>query len=485
MAFTDFGFWAIFLPIIFILICILRKSIWVQNIILLVASVIFYSLYDIKYIIFLLLSIVLTWGGGILGKKFGKRIYILAAGANIFLLLIFKYTGFILGNINYLLQPLGYSITLPSILLPVGLSFFIFQSTTYLFDLYNDKVELEKNLINYGLFVAFFPTIISGPIQKSRDMLPQIRKRESISYRRFQNAFILFLWGFFLKNVVADRFALFANQVFDNYAMYEGMILLLGAVVYSIQIYTDFQGYSCMAIGIAKALGFDLNNNFNQPYFATNIADFWRRWHISLTSWFREYVYFPLGGNRKGIIKKYRNIFIIFLISGLWHGAAWNYLIWGGLHAIYQIIGDATLKYRVRVTKALNIDRESFAYRLWQRLFVFFIVMVAWIFFRATSLNMAIDYITRMFSTWNPWILFDGSLETIGISLKEGYVYLCILMAVFLVSLFREKGKSAMNFIAQPTVFRYIVYAGLIVSIVVWGIYGAEFSASSFIYAGF
>lgn len=485
MTFTDFRFWAIFLPLIFIIFFALKRWIFIQNIFLLGASFFFYSSYDIKYVLLLLLSILITWTGGLLGTKYGKKIYLLFLGVNILILLIFKYTDFVIGNINSLLQPLGYSINLPAIMLPVGLSFFIFQSSTYLLDLYNNKNKVEKNIIVYALFVSFFPTIVSGPIQKSREMLPQIRLSKKITYYDFQSAVLIFLWGFFLKIVIADRIAIFTNNIFNNYTSYEGITLLLAAALYSIQIYADFQGYSCMAIGVAKLFGFDLADNFKQPYLATSIADFWRRWHISLTSWFREYIYIPLGGNRQGTFKKYRNILIVFLISGLWHGAAWNFLIWGAIHALYQIIGALTLKYRKKLCKTLNINRDTFSYKLWQKICVLFMVMLAWIFFRSTSISMSIEYIQRMFSSWNPWVLFDGSLGSAGISSYEGYIYIFMLLIFLLVSVLKEFGYSVNNLLAQNSVCRGIVPLLIILVIIIWGIYGPEFSSSSFIYAGF
>ena len=486
MTFTIFQFWAVFLPLVFLLFWTLKKWPLCQSLLLFIANIFFYSCYDMKYVLLLFLSIFITWIGGILGNKYSKNIYLVTLGCNILILLIFKYTGFVLGNINLLLQQMGgASITIPSLLLPVGLSFFIFQSSSYLLDLYNGKINVEKNIIVYGIFVSFFPTIVSGPIQKSREMLPKLRSVKNLTYTRFQSAIIIFLWGFFQKTVVADRIAIFTNQIFDNYTLYEGTTLFLAAILYSLQIYTDFQGYSCMAIGVAKLFGLDLSENFKQPYLATSISDFWRRWHISLTSWFREYIYFPLGGNRKGTLKKYRNVLTIFLISGLWHGAAWTFIIWGGIHAVYQIIGALTLRYRVKICKKLNIDRNTFSYKLWQRICVFFLITIAWIFFRASSLSMALEYIRLMFTSWNPWILFDGSLSTLGISWQEGYIYIFMLAVILIVSILKESGRSVKNVLSQNALFRGLIPMGLILVIIIWGIYGPEFSSSSFIYAGF
>lgn len=228
---------------------------------------------------------------------------------------------------------------LPQILLPVGLSFYVFQSTNYLLDLAKKKIEPERNFINVALFISFFPTITSGPILRASRFLPQLSEMRSVSFARFQRAVFTFLWGAFIKMMIADRIAVFTNQVYSDLENYSGLILAACAACYSIQIYCDFSGYSYMAIAVADLFGFDIPENFHQPYFATTIADFWRRWHISLTTWFTDYLYIPLGGNRKSRLRRYINIGIVFLISGLWHGAAWNFVVWGGLHAFFQIFG--------------------------------------------------------------------------------------------------------------------------------------------------
>ncbi len=486
MSFTSINFIVIFFPIVYITCCITRKWLKVQNLFLLMFSLFFYACYDIKYILFLGGSILITYCFGRLGQseKY-KRWMWLGVVLNILMLFVFKYTTFLIGNLNILLNRVGWNLEVPSILLPIGLSFFVFQSTSYLFDVWNKKTVPEKSIINYALFVSFFPTITSGPIQRSYHLLPQIRKKRRIDYKRFQMATYTFLWGAFIKMVIADRLALFTNMVFDHYSSYEGLILLLAACLYSIQIYADFAGYSYMAIAIAQVLGFDLPENFRQPYLAVSIADFWRRWHISLTSWFTEYLYIPLGGNRKGTLRRYFNIVIVFLVSGLWHGASWNFIFWGGLHAIYQIVGKLTLNIRLALCKKLNINRNCMSYRLWQRLFLFFITTFAWIFFRTPNLVSAWGYLCAMFAKWNPWILFDHSLEQIGLNGMEWSICMVALILMLGISIMREKGIQVSFMLKQNLVFRYLCCITLIFSIIIFGIYGPQYSASSFIYAGF
>lgn len=486
MSFTNILFWLILLPSFFICYYIIRKNLRIQNCLLLIFSVFFYACYDVKYVIFLAISICITYSFGLLYslKKYRKCMWI-GVLLNLSILLIFKYTTFLLGNINLVLNRLGYTLDVPDILLPVGLSFFIFQSTSYLFDIQKGTTIPEKNIINYALFVSFFPTITSGPIQRSYCLLPQIRKKRIISYKRFQEAVYLFLWGAFLKMVLADRLALFTNTVFDNYASYEGFILLVAAALYSIQIYADFAGYSYMAIGIAHLLGFDLPENFRQPYLAITIADFWRRWHISLTSWFTEYLYIPLGGNRKGAVRRYINIAIVFLVSGLWHGASWNFVLWGAIHSIYQIAGKLTLDFRYGICDKLNIRRDCMSYRLWQRIFIFMITTFAWIFFRSPDLSSAIGFLCNMFKSWNPWVLFDHSLEQLGLGALEWQICFWALIVVVTISYMREKKYHIDFILKQNLVFRYFICAVLFFSIIIVGIYGPEYSANAFIYAGF
>ena len=480
MSFVNLQFWALFLPLCFLAYALMRSA-GGQNAVLLLASLVFYASYDIKYLLLLIGCTAVSYLGGLLGKR-QRRIYIAAAVLNLMVLLVFKYTDFALGSIRSLT---GLNFSLPEILLPVGLSFYVFQSCSYLFDLYNGKLEAEENPINYGLFVCFFPTVVSGPIQKGRELLPQIREKRQLRYEDFSFFMLCFLWGAFLKLVIADRLALMTDRLFQEYYDYTGVVLMVNSLAYTFQIYADFAGYSYMAIAVSRLFGFRLKDNFRQPYLATDIQDFWRRWHISLTSWFTEYLYFPLGGNRRGRTRRYVNIFIVFLVSGLWHGAAWSFVLWGALHGFYQIAGHITRPWRSALYDRLGIDRSRAAFRLGQRFITFSLVSFAWIFFRSENLAKALVYCRNMLRGLAPWALFDGSLTAFGISSLDWAILLFALGLLGLVSVLREKGFDSGCILKQGMAARALLCWAMFIVILVFGAYGGEYSASAFIYAGF
>lgn len=480
MSFVNLQFWALFLPLCFLAYALMRSA-GGQNAVLLLASLVFYASYDIKYLLLLIGCTAVSYLGGLLGKR-QRRIYIAAAVLNLMVLLVFKYTDFALGSIRSLT---GLNFSLPEILLPVGLSFYVFQSCSYLFDLYNGKLEAEENPINYGLFVCFFPTVVSGPIQKGRELLPQIREKRQLRYEDFSFFILCFLWGAFLKLVIADRLALMTDRLFQEYYDYTGVVLMVNSLAYTFQIYADFAGYSYMAIAVSRLFGFRLKDNFRQPYLATDIQDFWRRWHISLTSWFTEYLYFPLGGNRRGRTRRYVNIFIVFLVSGLWHGAAWSFVLWGALHGFYQIAGHITRPWRSALYDRLGIDRSRAAFRLGQRFITFSLVSFAWIFFRSENLAKALVYCRNMLRGLAPWALFDGSLTAFGISSLDWAILLFALGLLGLVSVLREKGFDSGCILKQSMAARALLCWAMFIVILVFGAYGGEYSASAFIYAGF
>ena len=480
MSFVNLQFWALFLPLCFLAYALMRSA-GGQNAVLLLASLVFYASYDIKYLLLLIGCTAVSYLGGLLGKR-QRRIYIAAAVLNLMVLLVFKYTDFALGSIRSLT---GLNFSLPEILLPVGLSFYVFQSCSYLFDLYNGKLEAEENPINYGLFVCFFPTVVSGPIQKGRELLPQIREKRQLKYEDFSFFILCFLWGAFLKLVIADRLALMTDRLFQEYYDYTGAVLMVNSLAYTFQIYADFAGYSYMAIAVSRLFGFRLKDNFRQPYLATDIQDFWRRWHISLTSWFTEYLYFPLGGNRRGRTRRYVNIFIVFLVSGLWHGAAWSFVLWGALHGFYQIAGHITRPWRSALYDRLGIDRSRAAFRLGQRFITFSLVSFAWIFFRSENLAKALVYCRNMLRGLAPWALFDGSLTAFGISSLDWAILLFALGLLGLVSVLREKGFDSGCILKQSMAARALLCWAMFIVILVFGAYGGEYSASAFIYAGF
>ena len=459
-----------FLPAVFLLYWAFRKQIPVQNSILLAAGFLFYGYADWRTLLILCACILLTYGAGRLYERRENRLILKAALVLNFLILIyFKYTNFILTTIG--LAPF-------EILLPAGVSFYVFQSSTYLFALLQGSGTVEHNPVNYALFVSFFPVIMSGPIQRSNEFLPRIRHEKHLSYEQFQDAFLLFLWGVFLKLVVADRLALFTDPVFDQYENFTGLMTIAGIMLYSVQIYADFSGYSCLAMAVAQLFGYPLKENFRRPYLAVTIADFWRRWHISLTSWFRDYVYIPLGGNRKGTFRKYLNILIVFLISGLWHGAAKRFILWGAIHAYYQIIGQVTFAGRKKITDALHISRESTVWVIVQRLCVFVLTTAAWVFFRAYSVSAAAGILCRTLRGG----AFDLTMSSMDV--WDWYLSLAGIVIMLAVSLLQEHGFDP-DRLRRRTWTRWALYFGLMAAIVIFGMYGPGYSAGSFIYEGF
>ena len=487
MNFVSILFLCLFLPITLIIYYSFYKHAIIQNAVLVVANFIFYISYGVFPVIYLLISIGVTYFAGLLMNKYHSKkkiIFIISLILNLSSLLICKYLGFLLGNVNILLNVFKISLPVPKILLPVGLSFFVFQSCTYLFDIYNEKTQVERNFINFTAFVSFFPTIVSGPIQKSKDFLPLLRRERKLNFYSTQKAVLLFLWGCFLKIVISNRLAIFTNEVFLNYVSYGTFELLFCAIGYAIQIYTDFAGYSLMAISVAILFGFELKDNFRQPYFARTIPDFWKRWHISLTSWLTEYIFIPLGGSRNGKLKNYVNILIVFLISGIWHGAGWNFIIWGALHAVYQVVGKVSLEWRIKVCNNLKINRESAVFKIYQHITVFVLVTFAWIFFRLTNVADAFGYISHMFTNFNPWVLVSN-LYSIGITKSDFNILICAFITLFIVSKYKEKGKDISSIVESNCIIKSLITIVLVFTILIFGTWGPGFDAGSFIYAGF
>ncbi|GMO37837.1 MAG: MBOAT family protein [Termitinemataceae bacterium] len=374
-----------------------------------------------------------------------------------------------------------------SVLLPVGISFYTFQALSYTVDVYRNEISVEKNFAKYALFVSFFPQLVAGPIERSKNLLSQISEKHYFSFDRVKSGLLLMLWGFFEKIVIADRVAILVNNVFNNYTNYEGFQIIIASVLFGIQIYCDFAGYSDIAIGAAEIMGFRLISNFRQPYFAQSIKDFWRRWHISLTTWFRDYLYIPLGGSRCSKKRRYVNTMIVFLTSGLWHGASWHFVVWGALHGLYQVIGDILRPIKQRINKQLHINVDQISFKLGKILITFILVDIAWIFFRANSLRDALRIGKRILNL-NPWIFFDGSIYNMGLNRLEFNIALVsILILIFVNSIqYKYQNISIRTMIMKENiVFQYAFYLIGIFSVLIFGIYGPEYNASQFIYFQF
>lgn len=502
MLFNSIDF-LIFFPVVLLVYFIFPRKI--RYIWLLVASYFFYMCWNPSYIVLIFLSTLITYVCGLLVGKIRKqnekpdggqlvrmKVWIgVGVAANIGMLVYFKYMNFLIHTLNSFLTRFSIQeIHEFDILLPVGISFYIFQALGYMIDVYRGNIAAEKNFLKYALFVAFFPQLVAGPIERSGNLLNQIKdepSRKLWNYERVTSGMILMLWGYFLKVVIADRAAVLVNTVFAGYEGYQMTALAAGAMAFAVQVYCDFAGYSMIAIGAAKVLGFHLMENFNTPYFAMSVTDFWRRWHISLSTWFRDYLYIPLGGSRCGKLKKYRNILITFGVSGLWHGANWTYVVWGLMNGAYQIVEKEITPIVRKINHKFHTKTDSFGYRFFRRLVTFILIDISYIFFRADSLHQAVHYIKRMVLYRDWWSLFDQQIYTLGLDVREMHILGLALLMLFLAELVRYKrGELIDAFLEkQWIVFRWCVLFMLLFSCVVFGYYGPGFDSSQFIYFQF
>lgn len=494
MLFNSLDF-LIFFPIVVLVYFIIPKKI--RYIWLLVASYYFYMCWNAKYALLIGVSTLITYLSGLfLGKiqREGLRKLVVAVSfiSNLGILIFFKYFDFILDNINLVLQKVDAQLVSNpfDIILPVGISFYTFQALSYTMDVYRKEIEPEKNPLRYALFVSFFPQLVAGPIERSKNLLMQVKSVDKIkvwNYDRIANGLVLMVWGLFQKMVIADRISIFVDTVYGNLHAVGSMETIFAAIGFSIQIYCDFAAYSTIAIGAAKVMGFELMENFDTPYFATSIKEFWRRWHISLSTWFRDYLYIPLGGNRKGKIRKFFNLLVTFLVSGLWHGASWNYVVWGGLHGMYQILGEILAPIRAKIVRITKTNKNVFSYKLGQILFTFSLTTLTWVFFRAKTLGEAVYFFKRMFTRWNPWVFFNEGLYDFGLDRVEVNILFVALIIMFLVELVKyTKNKVISDFIMEQNLwFRWGTVIGLIAAILVYGEYGITFDSNQFIYFQF
>ena len=496
MLFNSISF-LIFFPVVILLYFIIPhrfRYIW-----LLAASYYFYMAWNPVYALLMLTSTFITYTSGILIDKANKtsgggnaaklkNIYVsISFILNLSILFFFKYFYFAVDNINILLSALHIQLIQPKfdIILPLGISFYTMQMIAYIVDIYRGA-KAETNFIKYALFISFFPKLLAGPIERTATFLPQLQERKYFNYDNLKNGLLLMLYGYFLKMVIGDRAAILVNFVFENYEAYMGLEIFVSITIYSIQIYADFFGYTCIAIGAAQTMGFTLLQNFNHPFFAVSVGDYWRRWHISLSMWLRDYIYFPLGGSRCSKIKKYRNILITFFISGLWHGANWTFIIWGMIHGLSIILDDIFKPVFQKIYSIFNINTQCFSFRLFQIIIAFLIINYSRLFFRAPDIETAVIMTKQMFSVWNPWIFFDNSLYDMGLSRKDFYVLCFSIIILWAVSFMQEKGIKIREELAkQNLVFRWILYWIAIFGILTFGVYGTAYNANQFIYFQF
>jgi len=432
MLFNSLDF-AIFLPIFFILYWyVTNRNLQLQNFLIVVASYIFYGWWDWRFLFLIFFSSITDY---IIGKylqitekeKYRKILLWISIVTNIGFLGFFKYYNFFVDSFVTAFSFFGKAISVNSldIILPVGISFYTFQTLSYTIDVYKRKLEPAKDIISFLAFVSFFPQLVAGPIERATNLLPQFYKKRVFEYDKAVDGMRQMLWGLFKKVVIADNCAEYANAIFNNYTDFSGSTLVLGAIFFTFQIYCDFSGYSDMAIGMSRLFGFNLMRNFAFPYFSRDIAEFWRRWHISLSTWFRDYLYIPLGGSKGSLLKIVRNTFIIFLVSGFWHGANWTFIIWGFLNALYFL----PLLLVKRNRRNLDIVAENRVLptikELLSMLTTFFLTVFAWIFFRAESVSQAFSYINRIFTKELlklPIIIGSGKKELLVILLTMIFV---------------------------------------------------------------
>jgi alginate O-acetyltransferase complex protein AlgI len=396
---------ALFLPIVFILYWALSKKelIW-QNALLLVSSYFFYACWDWRFMFLLVFS---TWLDYFTGIKMYKAQTIsskkswfwLSIIINLGFLGVFKYYNFFADSLATTLELIGFHANFWTlkVILPVGISFYTFHGLSYVIDIYKCRITPEKNIVTYSLFVSYFPLLVAGPIERATHLLPQIKKKRIFDYSKAIDGIHQISWGLFKKVVIADNCALYANDIFDHYQSMNSLSLILGAFYFAFQIYGDFSGYSDIALGTSKLFGIDLLRNFNYPYFSRDIAEFWRRWHVSLSSWFRDYLYIPLGGSKGNLQTKIRNTFIIFLVSGFWHGANWTFIAWGGLNALYFMPVLLTNKNRHHIEIVAKGKCFPTFIELYGMLMTFTLTCLAWIFFRALTIKDAMLYIKGIF----------------------------------------------------------------------------------------
>jgi len=467
MLFNSLDF-AIFLPIVFLLYwSIPSRLINIQNFLILIASYIFYGWWSLEFLMLIVFSTLVDYFIGralYVQKNDRKRKLLLCCSIiiNIGLLGFFKYFNFFIENFSGAFSFFGYHFNSWSlkIILPVGISFYTFQTLSYTIDVYRKNLEPTKDIISFASFVSFFPQLVAGPIERAKKLLPQFSKIRKFSYSETAEGLKQILWGLFKKIVIADNCAEYVNLVFEDPSSHSGSVLVLGATLFAFQIYGDFSGYSDIAIGTARLFGFQLMQNFSYPYFSRSIAEFWRRWHISLSTWFRDYVYIPLGGSKGGKMMQIRNVMIIFIVSGFWHGAQWTFIFWGFLNALFFLPG--LLMNRNRKYLGIVAENGSFPNILefFKIGFTFFLIVITWIFFRANSLSEGFLYIKEI---GTKSIFIAPHLNT---AMSTKILFLFILLMLITEWNARKKEFGLSFFMAsQPQIIRWIFYSLIICSI--------------------
>ncbi len=482
MLFNSLDF-AVFFPIVFIVYWIFSRNLTLRNTVILLSSYLFYGWWDWRFLFLIIVSSAVDY---FVGQRLSKakeakkrKAYLaLSLAVNLGFLVYFKYANFFIETFVDSFRLFGSELehTTLNIILPVGISFYTFQTLSYTIDIYRREIKPTKDLLSFFAFVAFFPQLVAGPIERASHLLPQFHKIYRFDYDRVKSGLLLMGFGLFKKMVIADRAAILVNQVYNNPSAHTGHEVILATILFAFQIYCDFSGYSDIAIGAARTMGFDLMKNFDSPYFSKSITEFWRRWHISLSTWFRDYVYIPLGGNRKGKYRTYANLFIVFVVSGLWHGAAMTFIVWGAIHGLFIIIEKAMVSFRKKGSGIILGKKPS---KLLSIPFTFFIVCFAWVFFRARTFEEALMIIQKSLEKSNT-SMFD-------MALGKAELILLVFMIVILSAVETINKRYNLNYLINNRLylpFRWVVYLLLFYTILIFGIYGED-SVQEFIYFQF
>jgi len=490
----------IFFPVvvlIYFVIPVKLKNYW-----LLVTSYYFYMCWNPEYALLILFSTVITYLCGIILEKIKqsghdeeiisrqKKLCVAASfTVNLAILFIFKYAGWAMQLFASAasFSGIGFSVPEFDIILPVGISFYTFQALGYTVDVYRNDIPAEKNFFRYALFVSFFPQLVAGPIERSGNLLTQLETPHRFSFFNLRDGLLLMIWGFFQKVFLADRISVFVDSIYTSApGTVSGTMYIIATVLFTFQIYCDFSGYSCIAKGAAKVLGIELMENFNAPFLAQTVSEHWKRWHISLSTWFRDYLYIPLGGNRKGRGRKYLNVMITFAVSGLWHGASLHYVAWGILHGLYQVIGDLMKPVKSFFVRVFRINTESFSHKLLRIAFTFSCVVFSFVLFRANDLRHAGFILKSIIFNPAPWELFNGTMYAFGLNGFNLFLVFVGLVILVIADIFRYRGISVRQIIVrQDWWFRILVVAVSILFIFFFGAWGSSINGAEFIYFQF
>ena len=476
MTFNSLDF-AIFLPVVFILYWfVFQKKLFLQNFLIVSASYVFYGMWNWKFLALIIASTIIDFVVAIQlqksrSKQQRKFLLWISLIANLGSLGFFKYYNFLVDNFISAFTFFGHELSANTleIILPVGISFYTFQTLSYTIDVYRENIKATKNFISFAAFVSFFPQLVAGPIERATNLLPQFQNKRHFNYQKATDGLRQILWGLFKKIVIADNCAEHVNQIFDNYQKYPASTLLFGAFLFAFQIYGDFSGYSDIAIGTSRLFGFNLKNNFEFPYFSRDVAEFWRRWHISLTSWFKDYVYIPLGGSKGNKLFQIRNVLVIFLLSGIWHKSNWTLVAWGLVNAIFFI---PLLLSKSNRNNIAIVDAQSLFPTLKDFLKIigtFTLITLTWVFFRAENISHAFDYLARLFSKdifSMPYVLDENTGNQFFP--KIIFILICFLISIEWISRTKNHALQSLG-IKWPKVIRYSFYYALIIVIALLG----------------